>query len=227
MITHILTDIEGTTTSVSFVYDVLFPYAREHMADFVAGNGDRPEVRAQLEAVAAEVGRPLSDGEAVDALLQWIDEDRKATPLKALQGLIWQAGYADGDYTGHIYADAFRELSRWRDQGLRLAVYSSGSVRAQQLLFGHSDFGDMTALFDAYFDTRVGQKREVASYTAIAGQLDVSPGRVLFLSDIEAELDAARDAGMGTCWLVRGSEPDPLAAHTQVAGFDAIEPARF
>lgn len=225
MITHILTDIEGTTTSVSFVYDVLFPYAREHMAAFVARHGERPEVRAQLDAVGAELGRTLSDAEAVDQLLQWIDEDRKLTPLKALQGLIWEAGYAQGDYTGHVYADAYQQLSAWHARGLGLAVYSSGSVRAQKLLFGHSDRGDMTSLFGAWFDTRVGQKREVGSYRAITARWDVQADRVLFLSDIEAELDAAREAGMKTCWLVRGAEPDPSAAHCQVTSFDAIDPA--
>jgi len=222
MIRAVVTDIEGTTTSVTFVYDVLFPYARQRMADYVTGHADDPAVREQLDAVSSEVGRALDDDAAVAQLLTWMDEDRKATPLKALQGMIWEAGYRNGAFTGHVYDDAVRNLRRWKAGGIRLFVYSSGSVSAQQLLFRHSDAGDLTPLFEDYFDTRIGAKREVSSYRAILDSIGLPADEVLFLSDIEAELDAAARAGLRTCWLVRESEVDPGAAHRQVVDFDAV-----
>ncbi len=222
MITAILTDIEGTTTSVAFVFEVLFPYARERMATFIQERAAEPAVREQLRAVAAEAGRPLSDAKAIQKLIRWIDEDRKITPLKALQGMLWKLGYERGDFTGHVYADAVRQLRRWHAQGLRLYVYSSGSVLAQRLLFGHSDAGDLTPLFDGHFDTCIGPKREPASYTAIAGTIGQPPEEILFLSDIREELDAARAAGMQTAWLVRDGELDPDAAHQQVRDFEGV-----
>ena len=139
MITAIVTDIEGTTTSLSFVKDVLFPYAREHISNFVSRHADDPNVRAQLEAVCRETGESLSDQQIVVQLLQWIDEDKKVTPLKALQGMIWEAGYKNADFTGHIYADAVSNLKKWHGKGIRLYVFSSGSVQAQKLIYGYSD----------------------------------------------------------------------------------------
>jgi len=224
MIRAVLTDIEGTTTSVSFVFEVLFPYARARIADFVREHAAEPEVHEQLESISAEAGRQLSEAEAIEQLIRWIDEDRKITPLKALQGMVWRQGYERGDFTGHVYPDAVRALRAWKAQGLRLHVYSSGSVLAQRLLFGHSDLGDLASLFDGYFDTRIGPKREPASYRAIAEEMSLSPGEILFLSDVEEELDAARAAGMSTTWLVRDAVPDPAAAHPQVADFDAVDP---
>lgn len=222
MIRAVLTDIEGTTTSVSFVFEVLFPYARSRMAKFIAAHAGEPAVREQLAAVAREVERRLSDAQAAELLIGWIDEDRKATPLKALQGMIWEDGYRRGELTGHVYADAVRNLRRWHDAGMRLYVYSSGSVQAQRLIFGHSEAGDLTGLFAGYFDTRVGGKREPASYRAIADQIGVPAAEILFLSDVGEELDAASEAGMQTTWLVRDAAPDPAARHRQVADFDAI-----
>lgn len=223
MIKAIVTDIEGTTSSLSFVKDVLFPYASEHLADYVVAHRDAPEIREQLEAVNREVGRELSLDEAVQQLLRWIDEDKKLTPLKSLQGMIWEAGYRNGDFTGHFYEDAVRNMRAWREQGIRLYIYSSGSVHAQKLLFGFSDYGDLTSLISGYFDTRVGHKRESSSYEIIASEIGVRAGDILFLSDIREELDAARAAGMQTRWLVRDAETlDPNAPHPQVRDFDAI-----
>ena len=243
----ILTDIEGTTSSLSFVKDVLFPYAREHMAGFVHQHGHEPEVRKLLQQVSEEAGAMLDDEQAIGQLHQWIAEDRKVTPLKALQGLIWEAGYRNGDYRGHIYDDAAACLQQWHEKGLRLYVYSSGSVYAQKLLFAHTRHGDLTPLFSGYFDTTSGAKKEAESYRNIAreiakdftadfagdlatepvdepsGNSSPLPEAILFLSDIEAELNAAREAGMKTCWLVRGSEPESRAAHHQVSNFDQIE----
>lgn len=223
MIKAIVTDIEGTTSSLSFVKDVLFPYASEHLASFVSAHVDEPEVKSQLEAVEREAGRALTVNEAVEHLLIWIDEDRKIAPLKTLQGMIWEAGYVSGDFTGHIYEDAVRNLRIWSEKGIRLYVYSSGSVHAQKLLFGFSDFGDLTPLFNGYFDTHIGHKRETSSYEIIASEIGVRAGDILFLSDIREELDAARTAGMQTRWLVRDADViDPTAPHPQVRDFDAI-----
>ena len=160
MIRAIVTDIEGTTSSLSFVKDVLFPYARQHIEAFVREQAAQPDVRAQLAAVSKSAGRALTDDEAVAQLVRWIDEDKKITPLKALQGMIWEAGYRHGDFQGHVYEDAVRYLRAWKDQGLALYVFSSGSVHAQKLLFGYSTFGDLTPLFSGYFDTAIGAKRE-------------------------------------------------------------------
>lgn len=227
MIEAVVTDIEGTTTSVTFVFEVLFPYAREHMGDFISRHDSVPEVREQLDAVARQAGRPLSDAEAVAQLIHWIDQDRKTGSLKALQGMLWKAGYEQGDFTGHVYPDAVQRLRLWHRKGLRLFVYSSGSVQAQQLLFAHSDAGDLTGLFEGWFDTATGPKREPDSYRAIAAKIGLPGGRILFLSDVAQELDAAREAGMATGWLVRDSAPEPQANHPQFADFSGIEPDGF
>lgn len=172
----ILTDIEGTTSSIAFVAEVLFPYARAHLAAYVAAHP------AETAPILAEVA--ASDpGDPVATLLRWIDEDRKATPLKALQGMIWSDGYASGAFRGHIYPDAVAGLQRWHAAGIALYVFSSGSVPAQKLLFGHSDAGDLTPLFSGYFDTTTGPKREAASYAKIAEAIGIAPADVLFLSD--------------------------------------------
>ena len=210
MIRAIVTDIEGTTSSIDFVYDVLFPYAEEALPAYVRSHEEEPEVRAQLDAVAEEAGLDRDDTEGlIEQLQAWIDEDRKATPLKALQGMIWQHGYESGDYKGHIYEDAAEHLRRWHDEGIQLYVYSSGSVQAQKLLFGNSEEGDLTPLFSGYFDTRTGNKKEAESYREILRELDLEAQQVLFLSDVEDELEAAEQAGMQSCWLVRqGPLPD-------------------
>ena len=219
----VVTDIEGTTSSLSFVKDVLFPYARRHLAEFAAAHGQEAAVRGLLDAANAEAGGDLDEAEVVAQLERWIDEDRKVTPLKALQGLIWEAGYRHGDFVGHVYADAAERLRAWHAQGLRLYVYSSGSVHAQKLLFAHTAFGDLTPLFAGYFDTLIGAKREPAAYRTIVAELQLPPGDILFLSDIVEELDAARAVGMQTIQLLRDGGLDKDAAHRQVRDFNAIE----
>jgi enolase-phosphatase E1 len=223
MIRAIVTDIEGTTSSIRFVHEVLFPYAREHLAEFVLAHQQQPEVAGQLREVSREVGQELDTGAAIEQLLAWIAEDKKITPLKALQGMMWESGYKNGDFTGHVYADAVTGLRNWHHAGVKLYVYSSGSVHAQQLLFRYSDAGDLTPLFSGYFDTRIGNKREVSSYRAIVTELGLGATEILFLSDIREELDAAKSAGMQTCWLVREANTlDSTAAHPQVKDFNAI-----
>ena len=229
-VSAILTDIEGTTSSISFVKDVLFPYARRALPGFVRDHRDDPEVRRWLDVVATEHGSICSDDVIVETLQGWIDQDRKHTALKALQGMVWEAGYRDGDFSAPLYPDVAPALRAWREAGHRLAVYSSGSVPAQKLLFSHTDAGDLAPLFDGFFDTEVGGKREAGSYRAIADALGALPKDVLFLSDVVAELDAAREAGMRTALLDRREDyPEPRLGeathgHARVEGFDAIEP---
>lgn len=213
MIEAILTDIEGTTTSISFVHDTLFPYARTRLRDFLARRGDEPAVRRPLDEVSKLEGRELSRDEAATVLERWMAEDRKITPLKALQGLIWAEGYAAGELKGHVYPDTAPALRAWYGRGLVLYVYSSGSVEAQKLIFGNSTAGDLTPLFAGYFDTRIGGKREAASYAAIAREMGHRPESILFLSDIGEELDAARAAGLQTWQLLRDAAARPFAAH--------------
>jgi enolase-phosphatase E1 len=228
-VSAILTDIEGTTSSISFVKDVLFPYARRALPDFVREHGDDPEVRRWLDVVATEHGSICSDDVIVETLQGWIDQDRKHTALKALQGLVWEAGYRDADFTAHIYPDAAPALRGWYDGGYPLYVYSSGSVPAQKLFFGHSDAGDLTPLFSGWFDTEVGGKREADSYRVIADRIGVPAGKILFLSDVVEELDAAREAGLQTVLIDRledyptPREGDAARGHPRVDAFDAIE----
>ncbi|MGN7830346.1 acireductone synthase [Pseudoxanthomonas sp. 22568] len=229
MLRAILTDIEGTTSSISFVKDVLFPYARRALPGFVREHGQEPEVRRWLDAVATEHGAICSDDVIVETLQGWIDQDRKHTALKALQGMIWDAGYRDADFTAHIYPDAAPALARWYEQGYPLYVYSSGSVPAQKLFFGHSDAGDLTPMISGWFDTEIGGKREADSYRRIAERIGAPAGEILFLSDVVEELDAAREAGMRTQLIDRLQDyPQPRLdgaanGHPRAVGFDGIE----
>lgn len=211
MIRVVLTDIEGTTSSISFVHDVLFPYASKHLPEFIrTTHHTTPAVAEQLALVAEKSGVDSKDVEGlIDVLQAWISEDRKEGPLKVLQGMVWEQGYHSGELKGDIYPDAADYLQRWHDRGLRLFVYSSGSVKAQKLIFGFSNEGDFTPFFSGYFDTGVGGKKEPQSYRNILAELGVEPATVLFLSDVEAELSAAEEAGLKTVWLVRDGElPD-------------------
>lgn len=220
----IVTDIEGTTTRISFVTDVLFPFARQHLAAFVRDHGTEPEVKAELDATRDLAERPgASDEEVIEILQDWIDEDRKATPLKTLQGLIWVQGYESGELLGHVYRDAVENLKRWHTAGRKLYVYSSGSVAAQKLLFSHSEAGDLTPLFSGYFDTKIGMKREAASYRHIVEEIGLPADQILFLSDIALELVAARTAGMQTVGLLRDSDPMAAMEGDWVRSFDEIE----
>ena len=217
----VLTDVEGTTTPIAFVRDVLFPFARARMAEFLAAHAAEPAVAAELEEVAR-----LAPGQPpLAALLGWMDQDAKVTPLKALQGLIWAEGYRTGAIKGAIYPDVPPALRAWAAAGIGLAVYSSGSVEAQRLIFGYSEAGDLTPLLGGYFDTKIGGKREAASYTRIAAGLGVAAGEVLFLSDVVAELDAAAACGMRTTQLVRPDD-GTVASHAHTVAGDFVAVAR-
>jgi enolase-phosphatase E1 len=229
----ILTDIEGTTSSISFVKDVLFPYAAKHLPAFVQTHMDDNTVKAALQQtieLAAADGVTLNGADTdgiIAQLLTWIHEDRKATPLKTLQGLIWKTGYENGDYQAHMYPDATEYLKKWHREGMPLYVYSSGSVKAQKLFFGYSQDGDLLSRFSGHFDTLMGGKREAQSYENILTELqkihtDLNAEDVLFLSDIKEELDAAKEAGMQTVWLVREDDIPAGAEHKAVKSFAEI-----
>jgi len=225
----ILTDIEGTTSSISFVKDVLFPYARRALPEFVRAHGDEPEARRWLDSVAIEIAASAcDDGVIVETLQGWIDQDRKHTALKALQGMIWEAGYRNGDYRAHLYPDVVPKLRAWHAEGTLLYVYSSGSVAAQKLFFQYSQAGDLTGLFSGHFDTEIGHKRETGSYQRIARTIGLAPHEILFLSDVVEELDAAREAGLGTVLVDRLDDyPAPRQGsaangHQRVTGFDGL-----
>ncbi len=222
MIRAVLTDIEGTTTSISFVVDVLFPYARKHITRYIQEHADDPEVRILLDEVVS-IGKIENNLDAISQqLIQWIDEDKKITPLKALQGMIWKAGYETGDFKGHVYADVAPTLRKWHEQGIKLYVFSSGSVAAQKLIFGYSEAGDLTPLFSGYFDTRIGNKRESNAYKNIINEIDVEAKDILFLSDIEEELNAAKKSGINTLQLTReGMTASTM--HTTVKSFNEIK----
>lgn len=227
MIRAIVTDIEGTTSDIRFVHNVLFPYARQHLAAYIQQNQQQLAVSATLNDLREEIAQPEASSEQlIDTLFAFMDEDRKSTALKALQGMIWRDGYLNGDFKGHLYPDVLPAFQQWRQQGIALYVYSSGSVAAQKLLFGYSDEGDITPLFSGYFDTHVGAKREVGSYRNIASQIAIPASELLFLSDIHQELDAAQQAGWHTVQLIR-DEADALSVHRQVNRFDQINLEQF
>jgi enolase-phosphatase E1 len=235
----VLLDIEGTTTPITFVHDVLFPYARARVRAYL---DDTARTDAEVRQIVEDLRLESSDGEwqrppgsqptasrepqAADIVpfIYWLmDRDRKSRPLKALQGRIWEHGYATGALEGEVYPDVRDAFVRWTAAGIRIGIFSSGSVLAQQLLFAHSTAGDLSPFLSSYFDTRVGAKVEADSYSRIAAELAVRPSSVLFVSDVAGELDAARDAGLLTRLCVRPPAQSPRASlHAIVESFDAI-----
>jgi enolase-phosphatase E1 len=236
----ILLDIEGTTTPISFVFDVLFPHARTHLRDHVTRHRDaaeytrlfnqlREEQRADQSAARA-VPRWIDDPPAarLDSLvryLEWLmDRDRKSTPLKELQGKIWEEGYRRGELQAEIFPDVPAALERWTAQGLRAGIYSSGSVLAQQLLFRHTPAGDLTRFLAWYFDTTSGAKTDSDSYRRIASAMAIPSASILFISDVAQELDAARAVGMHTRLSIRPGNPSQPATygHTTIRSFEEL-----
>lgn len=225
MIRYILTDIEGTTSSIDFVHKVLFPFSEERLPSFIQKYASEPEVTASLEVARKtmlEEGKEAGNlDDIIEEMLLWIEDDRKHTALKKIQGMIWKEGYENGSIKGHIYPDVPGALKHWKENGLNLGVFSSGSVDAQKLLFSHSDFGNLSHYFSHHFDTETGPKREKKSYELIAQKLSVTPSEILFLSDIEEELNAAREAGYHTVQLVRHGTT-PSERHKQAKDFSDI-----
>ena len=215
----ILLDIEGTTTPIAFVHDVLFSYARDHVREFLQANADKEEVWADVALLHDEHADDVSKGRNPPPLVadyvEWlIALDRKSTGLKSLQGKIWRQGYEDGSLKSQVFADVAPAFERWHARGLSINIFSSGSVLAQKLLFAHTESGDLTRFIDDYFDTNVGKKGEVGSYTRIAKKMGLGAAEILFVSDVLEELDAAHDAGMKVLLSIRpGNAPQKNDDH--------------
>lgn len=238
----LLLDIEGTTTPIDFVYDTLFPYAREHAREYLAAHRSLPSVQTDIAGLFEEnaedarsgLDPPLIGGSAerfsldeVVAYARWLmDHDRKTTPLKSLQGKIWDDGYRRGELRSQVYEDVPRALARWREQHKKICIYSSGSVLAQKLLFANTDAGDLTRLIGGYFDTNTGAKKDPESYRRIAAELTLESTAVLFISDVVSELDAAASAGIQTLLCIRPGNPaqDPAHTHATIMSFDEVLP---
>jgi enolase-phosphatase E1 len=240
----ILLDIEGTTSSVSFVYDVMFPYVRKHLTFEVFANWLEPEYIEAFHAIARDAGHesldawlktkgltrdnPLRAAEDVcGEVTRLMESDAKATGLKQLQGLIWQSGFDSGELKAHVYDDVPPAIATWNAAGKDVRIYSSGSVQAQKLFFGHTIAGDLLSQFRGHYDTTTGPKKEAESYRKIAAEYGLPPREILFVSDIGAELDAAAAAGMQTALCVRdASQPPPPAAsagvHPNIADFHQV-----
>ena len=228
----VLLDIEGTVTPISFVHEILFPYAREHVNNYLSRHPQQPEGQADIQKLreeqandAEELRQPPIDSidTAVTYVNRLIDLDRKSPALKSLQGKIWKAGYEDGSLKSPVYPDVVEAFERWRDVGITINIFSSGSVLAQQLLFAHSDSGDLTRYIDQYFDTSVGKKIDPQSYLAIAANLSFDPTQILFVSDVVGELDAAKAAGMQTRLCIRpGNPPQPASRFQSITSFADI-----
>ncbi len=223
----VVVDIEGTTSSTGFVVSTLYPYSRARFAQVLTERADDPDVARAAGQVRDLLGEPGADvPRIVAALHDWLDRDQKVTPLKTLQGLIWADGFAAGDLTAHVYDDVVPALHAWRDAGLRLYVFSSGSLTAQATWFGHSPSGDLLPLFTQRFDTEnAGPKRVRSSYEKITAATDEDPEATVFLSDLGAELDAAREAGWLTVGVRRPGEPYADAGtpgHPEIGGFDEL-----
>ena len=227
----IVLDVEGTTSSISFVYDVLFAFARKHVADFLVQNRLDPVVQAAAVSLAAETGAAdatLADPEGTTRLalaaIDLMNRDVKSTPLKTLQGLIWRSGFESGELVSHVFDDVPETLAQWADSGLDVRIYSSGSIDAQKLFFSHTGAGNLTPHLRGHYDTTTGPKREAASYRAIAADMEMEPSEILFVSDVGEELDAARQAGMATVLAIRpgNREPGGFLEHESLVSFTEI-----
>ena len=218
-------DVEGTTTSVSFVHEVLFPYSSKNLRDYINSHFNEPAVQEALvetfDTVFNEKKIALNHNGLIDKLLFWIKEDRKHGALKKLQGLIWHEGYKSGDIKGHAYEDVPGALKSWKENGLEIGIYSSGSVEAQKALFGFSIYGDLNIYISNNFDTSIGPKKEATSYQNILSKIKIEAKEVLFLSDNTEELDAAKKEGINTLQVVRLSEM-PFVGHNQIRSFKEI-----
>ena len=228
-ITAILLDIEGTTTPISFVHEVLFPFSRVHLTSYLAENSDSSDVSDDLGLLRKEHFEDLNSGNQPPPLIEqyvnWlIDQDRKSPALKSLQGKIWEQGYNDGRLHSPVFADVRPTIERWVEMGVSVNIFSSGSVLAQKLLFAHTEAGDLTKFIDCYFDTGVGKKNNSGSYQTIAKTLSIPAAEILFVSDVIIELNAAAEAGMRTALCLRpGNAPQELPSqHDSIHSFDEI-----
>jgi enolase-phosphatase E1 len=237
-ITTLLLDIEGTTTPIDFVYETLFPYARRKVKPYLEMGLSSEDVRADIAALLEEnvedarkgVDPPLLNGSVeqisiddIVAYVHWLmDRDRKSSPLKSLQGKIWEEGYKRGELRGEVFEDVPRAFRRWQEQAKQICIYSSGSVLAQKLLFSSTKHGDLTPFISSYFDTSVGPKKDGASYERIAAKLERSPREILFVSDVTAELDAAATSGLNVILCVRPGNQVASPGYTAIRSFDEL-----
>ena len=238
-ITAFLLDIEGTTTPIDFVYEVLFPYARTHVRAYLEDHLSSEEHRSDIASLLEENAEDARSGlnpplierpdehisiDSIVAYFHWLmDRDRKTTALKSIQGRVWSNGYNSGDLHSQVFEDVPRAFARWRQQGKAICIYSSGSVLAQRLLFAFTEAGDLTTFISGFFDTNIGPKREIESYRRIASELELPPDEIVFVSDVTVELDAAASAGFQTLLCVRPGNPgQPSAAHPTIQDFDQI-----
>ncbi len=228
MIRAVLCDIEGTTTSISFVHDELFPLSLREMLTFLSNPANTNELEAELQKVRTNLAQNSNGGDVsipqlADYFCELIRNDVKDTLLKKIQGKIWKTAYEQGQVKGHLYPDVKPAWEAWRAQGKKIAIYSSGSVEAQKLIFGYSTEGDLTPMITAYFDTTTGPKKEANSYIKIADLLRLAPSEILFLSDSLDEIKAADNAGCQVIRLVRPpGQPNPQAPYLEVASFSEI-----
>lgn len=232
----ILLDVEGTTSSISFVYDVMFPYVREHLDSFLQQNWESPAVQDCLEALAKDTGNSTvaewldSDADNAQqqvskAVIKLMDDDVKATGLKQLQGSIWKSGFESGQMVAHLYDDVAESIRRWQSDGIEIRIYSSGSIAAQKLFFGHCIAGNLLPLIAGHYDTTIGHKKESESYNSIASDIGLAADKILFVSDVPEELDAASSAGFQVALSIRpGNKPvDGYVVHPRTESFEAIQ----
>jgi enolase-phosphatase E1 len=213
----ILTDIEGVLCQATFIRQVLTPYSLRHLPDFLETHREDPQVRRLLADVRAYAGSALDEAALVERMRAWIEAEQQITPLKALQGLIWEAGYRRGDFRAPVEEDALQCLKSWRDRGILVYLFSTSSVHAQELCLAHSAAGDLRPLVARCFDTRMGGKRQTAAYKGIAAETGHPPAQILCLGDRVAELDAAAAAGMHTCCLRRPGDTRDHGGHPVAA----------
>ena len=220
----ILLDIEGTTTPISFVYDVLFPFARAHARETPMDSEVLAALKTEYEDEVRKGLHPPYWSDPPLPYVYWLmDQDRKSTGLKLLQGKIWQQGYKQGELHGEVFPDVPPAFARWYRDGIDIRIFSSGSVLAQQLLFSTTSAGDLTRYLKGNFDTTTGPKNDPASYSRITNGFGLDAGRILFVSDVTSELDAARQAGIETRLCIRpGNRPQPPNVHHTIATFDEI-----
>ena len=231
----ILLDVEGSTTPIDFVYNVLFPYARSHVQSFLKRHGSSADIQRDVGALRCEhledsrqnLNPPALNDIEPDSIVSYFDwlteRDRKSTPLKSLQGKIWEEGYTHGKLCSHVFEDVPRALKRWQEENKKIAIFSSGSVLAQKLLFAHTTSGDLTRYLSAHFDTTIGTKTDPVSYQRIANAMQCSPSTIIFISDLVAELDAATCAALRTLLCERpGNRPQPSNSFQVIRSFDEL-----
>ncbi|WP_457624934.1 acireductone synthase [Persephonella sp.] len=225
MIKAVLIDIEGTVAPIRFVKEVLFPYSKNRIEKFLTENKDDPKIKKIIEEVKKIEGKDLSLPKVINTLKKWIDEDRKIAPLKDIQGFIWKEGFEKGEIKSPIYEDAYKKLKEWKEKGLKLYIYSSGSVQAQKLFFSHTEYGNLMDLFDGFFDTRIGNKKDKSSYERISEEIGLKPEEVLFLSDNPDEIKAAAQAGMKVYRVVRPEDAEYIEGFPfkQIRDFSEVE----